>query len=130
MNLCLNARDAMPQGGSIFIETANVTLGAGGLGGRAGDFVRLRVRDTGQGIAPEVLPRIFDPFFTTKEIGKGTGLGLAVAYGMVQGHGGWLECRSTLGEGACFDVYLPRRAESAPPAPESPGARLSGRPPN
>jgi PAS domain S-box-containing protein len=108
MNLCLNARDAMPQGGVLFVETSNVSLGPVEAAAQAGEYVRLRVRDTGQGIAPDVLPRIFDPFFTTKEIGKGTGLGLAVAYGVVQEHGGWLQCRSSVGEGACFDVFLPR----------------------
>src|SRR5262249_40477604 len=100
MNLCLNARDAMPQqGGTIFVETANVSLPAAPGAERSGDFVRLRVRDTGEGIPPEVLPHIFDPFFTTKEIGKGTGLGLALAYGVIQEHGGWLECNSVVNEG-------------------------------
>ena len=75
---------------------------------RPGDFVRLRVRDEGHGIPPEVLPRIYDPFFTTKEVGKGTGLGLAVVFGIVKQHRGWIECRSVVGQGACFDVYLPR----------------------
>jgi two-component system, cell cycle sensor histidine kinase and response regulator CckA len=98
LNLCLNARDAMSGRGTVFIETANES---------SGDYVRLRVRDTGPGILPEVLPHIFEPFFTTKEAGKGTGLGLAVVQAFVQDHGGWIECRSPRGAGACFDIYLP-----------------------
>ena len=111
MNLCLNARDAMPQGGRLTIETATVQPEAGELQGRpeagGAHYARLRMRDSGMGIPADVLPRIFEPFFTTKEIGQGTGLGLAVVFGIVQQHGGWITCRSAPGEGACFDVYLP-----------------------
>jgi PAS domain S-box-containing protein len=130
MNLCLNARDALlplleggtaplaPSGGrpacTVLLETANVALDEGGLRehpeGRAGEFVRLRVCDTGTGIAPDVLPRIFEPFFTTKEQGKGTGLGLAMVFGIVQQHHGWVECSSAVGRGTCLDIYLPRDA--------------------
>ncbi len=98
LNLCLNARDAMSGSGTVFIETANES---------SRNFVCLRVRDTGPGILPEVLPHIFEPFFTTREAGKGTGLGLAVVQAFVQDHGGWIECRSPRGAGACFDLYLP-----------------------
>jgi signal transduction histidine kinase len=116
MNLCLNARDAMPAGGRLEIETANQTIDEAETRSHAerrpGDFIRLRVRDEGQGIAPEVLPRIYDPFFTTKEIGKGTGLGLAVVFGIVKQHRGWIECRSAVGQGACFDVFLPRTSNA------------------
>ena len=112
MNLCLNARDAMPNGGRLELETLNVTVeeaeARGSPDKRPGDFVRVRVRDGGHGIPPEILPRIFDPFFTTKEVGKGTGLGLSVVFGIVKQHRGWIECRSTVGAGTCFDVYLPR----------------------
>jgi two-component system cell cycle sensor histidine kinase/response regulator CckA len=111
LNLCLNARDAMPDGGRLVLEAADVTLTAddarGHLDARPGEFVRLRVRDTGHGIPPHVLPRIFDPFFTTKAPGKGTGLGLSVAYGIVRQHQGWLTCASEPGAGTRFDVHLP-----------------------
>ena len=115
MNLCLNARDAMPAGGRLELETVNVMVDAleprGNPDKRPGEFVRLRVRDSGHGIPADILPRIFDPFFTTKEVGKGTGLGLAVVFGIVKQHRGWIECSSVLGEGTCFDVYLPRRLD-------------------
>jgi two-component system, cell cycle sensor histidine kinase and response regulator CckA len=111
MNLCLNARDAMPKGGRLELETSNVHVAETEARGRAerrpGPFVRLRVRDEGHGIPADILPRIYDPFFTTKEVGKGTGLGLSVAFGIVKEHRGWIECHSVVGEGACFDVYLP-----------------------
>jgi PAS domain S-box-containing protein len=129
MNLCLNARDAMPDGGRLTLEIANVALTPEAarfhLDARAGDFVRLRVRDTGEGISAETLPRIFEPFFTTKEPGKGTGLGLAMVFGIIKQHQGWIECASQVGQGTCFDIYLPRHIPSAeqerpaalPPAP-------------
>ncbi len=126
MNLCLNARDAMPEGGRLLLETANLVLlpedARPRPGGRPGEFVRLRVRDSGHGILPEVRSRIFEPFFTTKGPGKGTGLGLAMVFGIVQQHQGWIECDSQVRQGTCFDVYLPRHvaADEAPPAPAPP----------
>jgi PAS domain S-box-containing protein len=118
LNLALNARDAMPAGGKLTIETDNVALDeeqarlAGApVSGLAGEHVRLRIRDTGQGIPAEVQPRIFEPFFTTKEVGHGTGLGLAVVFGIVQQHGGWITCQSELGAGATFAIHLPRYRE-------------------
>jgi PAS domain S-box-containing protein len=111
-NLCLNARDAMPHGGRLIIETSNVTLDGDEarqfLDGRPGEFVCLRVSDTGEGIAPEVLPRIFEPFFTTRGFGKGIGLGLAMVFGIVKDHQGWVCCASEVGRGSRFAVYLPR----------------------
>src|SRR5262249_9922141 len=125
MNLVLNARDAMPRGGRVTVEVGNVTLeenqvrlGEGAEKAESAEgpppreFLRLRVRDTGEGIPPEVQAKVFEPFFTTKEHGKGTGLGLAVVHGLVRQHGGWVECSSKVGEGSTFDVYLPR---SRPP---------------
>ncbi|MBI5068207.1 MAG: PAS domain S-box protein [Deltaproteobacteria bacterium] len=106
MNLAVNARDAMPQGGRLTLETSLVEGGQGSA--HPGSWVRLSVSDTGQGIAPEHLAQVFEPFFTTKEVGKGTGLGLATVYGIAEQHGGFVEVRSQPGEGATFEVHLPR----------------------
>jgi PAS domain S-box-containing protein len=112
MNLCLNARDAMPNGGYLVLETENLVLGEDAvrlhLEARPGEFVRLSVSDTGEGIPPNILPHIFEPFFTTKAPGKGTGLGLAMVFGIVNQHHGWIECASRVNGGTCFDIYLPR----------------------
>jgi signal transduction histidine kinase/CheY-like chemotaxis protein len=111
MNLCLNARDAMPQGGRVRLETANIHISEAECDhgeSRPGDFLRVSVIDSGCGIAPDVLPHIFEPFFTTKETGKGTGLGLAMIYSIVHEHRGWVECQSRAGHGSRFDVFLPR----------------------
>jgi PAS domain S-box-containing protein len=124
LNLCLNARDAMPRGGKLLLETENVTIDEDAvrlhLDSRPGRFVRLRVEDSGQGIAPDVLPRIFDPFFTTKAPGRGTGLGLAMVFGIVKQHLGWVSCYSEVNRGTRFDIYLPCHEDSAmtAPAPE------------
>jgi PAS domain S-box-containing protein len=112
MNLCLNARDAMPDGGELTIETADAFVDTAHVrriaAARPGAFVRVSVADTGHGIRPEIRDRIFEPFFTTKELGKGTGLGLALVHGIVSQHRGWVEVDSIPGRGARFDVYLPR----------------------
>jgi PAS domain S-box-containing protein len=112
MNLCLNARDAMSDGGRLVVETANLILTPDytrlNYQARPGEFVRLEVRDSGIGMTPEVRARIFEPFFTTKGKGKGTGLGLAMVFGIVQQHRGWVECHSEPGCGTTFTVYLPR----------------------
>ena len=111
LNLVVNARDAMPAGGQLRVATAHSQLDEAHArvnpDARAGDFVCLSVSDTGTGIAPENLTRIFEPFFTTKEAGKGTGLGLATVYGIVQQHQGWVEVSSQVGEGTTFKVFLP-----------------------
>jgi CheY-like chemotaxis protein len=112
MNLCLNARDAMPDGGRLVLETANAVLTHSQarvrMEGRPGEYVCLSVTDTGCGILPEIQPRIFEPFFTTKGPGKGTGLGLAMVFGIVQQHEGWIECQSEPGRGTTFSLYIPR----------------------
>jgi PAS domain S-box-containing protein len=124
LNLVVNARDAMLRGGRVTITM--VALLADGEyvrrvpQARPGRFVGLRVSDTGEGIAPEILPRIFDPFFTTKQEGKGTGLGLATAYGIVEQHAGWIEVESQRGQGAQFTAWFPALA-----APAAQPARLT-----
>ncbi len=112
MNLCLNARDAMPEGGTLTVETANPDPAAGADGPR-GEQVRLTITDTGVGMTDEVRAKIFDPFFTTKGVGQGTGLGLAVVYGVAKAHGGCVDVISVPGAGSRFDVYLPRGPTTA-----------------
>jgi signal transduction histidine kinase len=110
MNLVLNARDAMPDGGIISVSTRNVEITEGGEtgdGGRLGQFVRLSVSDNGCGMDEDTMKHIFDPFFSRSQ-GKGTGLGLTVVYGVVKGLGGWVSVDSGPGNGARFDVYLER----------------------
>ena len=115
MNLAANARDAMPHGGTLTITLDEVAAGeipAGAPQGLiAGTAVRLTVRDTGSGMDQETRRRLFEPFFTTKEHGKGTGLGLATVYGIVQQSEGFIEVRSEPGKGAAFHIYLQRVAE-------------------
>ena len=115
MNLTLNARDAMPTGGHLGIETTEVEFdqvaAAQDPQARPGAFVCLSVSDNGGGIPPEILPRIFEPFFTTKPVGKGTGLGLATVYGIVELHHGWIKVASEVGHGTTFKIYLPRLAD-------------------
>jgi signal transduction histidine kinase/CheY-like chemotaxis protein len=146
MNLCVNARDAMPSGGVVRVEARNIARGAslgaeatgpethriGGLeNGTArmapGDFVRLAVVDGGTGIAPELLTKVFEPFFTTKEIGKGTGLGLSQVYGFAQQAGGAAEISSAIGTGTTVAIYLPRAEKAEMADTAAPRAAIQDR---
>jgi two-component system, cell cycle sensor histidine kinase and response regulator CckA len=119
MNLCINARDAMPHGGTLTIEAANRSIdkafASQHLDAKIGDYVMISVSDTGTGIQPQLLHRIFDPFFTTKEIGKGTGLGLSAVLGIIKSHGGFLDVQSQVNQGTQVHVYLP--AANTPTSP-------------
>jgi len=112
MNLCVNARDAMPHGGTLTIATENIEVGDSRNAGRPylspGEYVSLSVADTGVGISKELQDQVFEPFFTTKEVGKGTGLGLAMVYGIVKQSGGYVWVDSEVGNGAKFEIYLSR----------------------
>jgi len=111
LNLCINARDAMPQGGTVSVTAENVVvdeaLARSIPAGRAGGHLCISVSDTGTGMTPAVMEKIFDPFFTTKEPGKGTGLGLSTVRGIVKGHGGFIRLESEPGRGTTFHLYLP-----------------------
>lgn len=117
VNLAVNARDAMPDGGSLIIRTGNLQLAApqpaAGETVPPGDYVQIDIVDTGTGIPPAIIDRIFEPFFSTKRVGAGTGLGLATVYGIVKQSGGYLALESTVGEGSDFRIYLPRHPERA-----------------
>ena len=117
MNLALNARDAMPHGGRLTLETQEVVVNddyrRAHPWAKTGRYVLLSVSDTGTGMPPDVVDRVFEPFFTTKPTGEGTGLGLAVIWGIVQQHGGMIQCRSEVGVGTSFEVYLPVTEQAA-----------------
>ena len=134
LNLAVNARDAMPQGGRLTIETTNVDLDQAFVdshpGSAVGPHAMLSVRDTGIGMGPEVQAHLFEPFFSTKGVGKGTGLGLATVYGIVKQHGGYIRIESAPGSGTTVRIYLARMAAvsdaAATPAPAAPAAGGSG----
>ena len=112
LNLCINARDAMPDGGRLYIKTDFYLLrdekAVDFFKVPSGEYVRINVTDTGMGMSPDIKKRIFEPFFTTKDIGKGTGLGLAMVYGIIKGHGGYLNVYSEPGLGTTIRIYLPK----------------------
>jgi CheY-like chemotaxis protein len=123
MNLATNARDAMPEGGRMTFATSAVVLGEEFCRQYAevtpGDYIRLKVSDSGQGMDQHTLEHMYDPFFTTKAVGKGTGLGLSTIHGIVKSHGGHIFCSSAPGRGTSFDIYLPALAQNlADPAGE------------
>ena len=123
LNLVVNARDALPNGGQLVVGVAVTDVPTAHRPyhpeARPGRFVRLTVTDSGCGISPENMRRIFEPFFTTKEVGKGTGLGLATVYGIVQQHQGWIQAESEPGKGATFRVYLPASEDAVAPAADA-----------
>ncbi len=128
MNLCVNARDAMPGGGRLTVSAANVEIdeqyGVMNRGIASGRYVALEVSDEGCGMPQEVMDRVFEPFFTTKEVGKGTGLGLSTALGIVRSHGGFVNVYSEIGRGSVFKVYLPSLSDSAAETDETPAESL------
>src|SRR5207237_2793663 len=122
VNLAVNARDAMADGGKLTVKTSNLTADESALlsykGMPAADYVRIDVSDTGTGIPAEIVDKIFEPFFSTKEVGKGTGLGLSTVYGIVKQTGGFVYVDSTPGEGTTFRIFLPRHRQELEAAPE------------
>jgi two-component system cell cycle sensor histidine kinase/response regulator CckA len=136
VNLAVNARDAMPDGGRLTIRTSNLSeeqsARFGYPGFMQGDYVLIEVEDTGSGMPPEIIDKIFDPFFSTKEVGKGTGLGLSTVYGIVKQTGGYIFVDSIVGKGSTFRVFLPRHVqepvvEAKPVAVAAPAADLTGK---
>jgi CheY-like chemotaxis protein len=131
VNLAVNARDAMPDGGTLRIETDDVEVAAGDPDVPPGSYVRIRVDDDGTGMDEATRRRAFEPFFTTKDVGEGTGLGLATVFGIVAQSGGYVTVEAALGVGTTVSVYLPRTLEPAdvpaPAQPELAGPRGSGR---
>jgi two-component system cell cycle sensor histidine kinase/response regulator CckA len=130
VNLVVNAHDAMSSGGQLTIHASEASFTAQDLAGkpdrRPGCFIQLSITDTGSGIDSATLNRLFEPFFTTKDIGKGTGLGLATVYGMVNQNSGWIEVESEIGVGTTFNIYFPvtkNAPEKNPPTPETPRVR-------
>jgi CheY-like chemotaxis protein len=118
MNLCVNARDAMPKGGAITLSMENISIDAAMAqatpDAKPGNYVCIEVADTGMGIPPEQMEKLFRPFFTTKAPGKGTGLGLSTSLGIIKNHGGFMTVTSKMGEGTKFRVHLPASAEAQP----------------
>lgn len=130
MNLCINARDAMPEGGRLSVRTEWVVVGSEGeeleAWAEPGRYARLTVTDTGTGMAREELERVFEPFYTTKEVGRGSGLGLATVYGIIRQHKGMVRCSSEPGSGSSFEIYLPVVARPVQKATTAPAIRDAG----
>jgi two-component system cell cycle sensor histidine kinase/response regulator CckA len=129
LNLCVNAGHAMPEGGNLHLRTRNVVLrdeDVRPFGMEPGKYVRIAVEDSGIGMDQTTQRRIFEPFFTTKEMGRGTGLGLASAYGIIKNHGGFIDVESKKGEGTTFSIYLPASEKEIPNKREVPSEILRG----
>ncbi|HDH98192.1 MAG TPA: PAS domain-containing hybrid sensor histidine kinase/response regulator [Deltaproteobacteria bacterium] len=129
LNLFVNAADAMPDGGDIILKTMNVThndIKNKLYNPKPGDYVLLLVTDTGTGMDQKTMDHIFEPFFTTKEMGRGTGLGLASAYGIIKGHGGYIDVHSNIGQGATFNIYLPASRKQVHEAVKTTGSFIKG----
>jgi len=126
LNLCINARDAMPEGGTLTIETENISLdlndGPGGSEVKPGEYVMIAITDTGMGMTPEVLARVFEPFFTTKDVGEGSGLGLSMVFGFIKQSKGHIDVQSEVGTGTCIKLYLPKANIIA----KSPAQKIAG----
>jgi len=128
LNLCINSRDAMPEGGRLFIRTEATTIVGATIGEenyqlQPGNYIKIRITDTGQGMSVEVKKRIFEPFYTTKEAGKGTGLGLSMVYGIIKNHGGHISVYSEPGTGTTFHIYLPAAPLDIPEQKAEPSVR-------
>jgi two-component system cell cycle sensor histidine kinase/response regulator CckA len=121
INLAVNARDAMPEGGQLTIRTRNIeareAAGMGHAGMPAAEYVMIEITDTGEGMSPEVMEKVFEPFFSTKEVGKGTGLGLSTVYGIIKQTGGFIYPESEPGQGTTFRIFLPRHVATAADEP-------------
>lgn len=131
VNLCVNARDAMPRGGILTLETENRVISPQEaehrMEAQAGRYIVLTVSDNGVGMTPEIRERIFEPFFTTKGVGEGTGLGLSVVYGIVRSHKGWINVYSEPGQGSVFRIYLPAAERAVAPPPSAPPSVARGK---
>jgi two-component system, cell cycle sensor histidine kinase and response regulator CckA len=134
VNLAVNARDAMPEGGKLTVQTANVTSEESARlsykGMPVAEYVRIDISDTGSGIAPDIVDKIFEPFFSTKEVGKGTGLGLSTVYGIVKQTGGFIYVDSEAGHGTSFHIFLPRHHPEQEVQPDAAAVNGAAREPS
>jgi CheY-like chemotaxis protein len=129
LNIFINAADAMPEGGSLMIESAiapHTDFDSKPYRPKPGQYIRLAITDTGVGMEKKIMDRIFDPFFTTKEMGRGTGLGLASVYGILKAHGGYIDVESEKGRGTTFIIYLPASGDESEKTPQPDAGSIGG----